>query len=89
MTLRADLHDLRTFQMLGSNRRVCALNAPERIDVRQAGTMAAFTSDTALFTGAKGIRLAVAANAPLFEGWTQHPAELIFTITRFFQKAGR
>jgi hypothetical protein len=33
--------------------------------------------------------LPVAAQAPLLECWTQHSAELILTITRFFQKARR
>src|SRR5579863_3712110 len=51
--------------------------------------MTALASDAALFAGAERTRVAVTGQAPPLERWTQHSAQFIFTISRFFQKAGR
>ena len=51
--------------------------------------MTTLASDAALFASAERTRLAVTGQAPLLESWTQHSAEFIFMISRFFQKAGR
>src|SRR5579872_952981 len=58
------------------------------MDVRRGRAMATLAPDAALFAGAERTRLAVTIQAPPLESRTQHSAEFILMISRFFQKAG-